>query len=175
MILNDVNKKLEIPQDIKVERFDMAVNFYELSKINDKIFLKVYEYNPVWKSWFPFYDDVNKSPMLYNSKAKTYGELIDEFNNNYVIDINEKLEFAKDRYFELTKKEANNVKSATNFIVYELKFSKTANAYTLYKLFNYIIFCENKDFESDMIDVSNMPENLVENAKYFLDKEINNL
>ncbi len=172
MILNDLDEQELIPKDIKIERFDMAINFYEFVNVGKETFLKVYEYNPAWKSLYPFYDDVNKTPLKYKSKAKTYKDLIDEYNANYFIDIEQKTSLAKKRYFDLNFVESIDLKKAENFVIYELKYSKTANAYTLYKLFNYILFVDNAQVQnSRMISIFEPPESLIENAKWFLKKE----
>ncbi len=172
MIINNENLAKNLPPQIKVERFDMAINFYEIVEKDNGKYLKVYEYNPIWKSLYPFYDDVNKHAMEFQSKAKTYKELIDEFEHSYKIDLNEKLKLAMNRYFELTSNHATGIVQANNFVIYELKYSKSANVYTLYKLFNYLIYVDDKDLEiCKLVSLEDLPENLIENAKYFLNAE----
>ncbi len=109
---------------------------------------------------------------MFHSNAKNYGELIEEFNIHYKIDIDVQFELAKQRYFELTSKTANIILPSNNFVIYELKFSKAANTWTLYKLFNYIILTDAISQSNEkLIDISNPPSNLIENAKHFLRKE----
>jgi len=128
--------------DIAVGRFDMALNFYMTLNDKGKIKLVTYDYNPAWQTFYPFYDDANKVPLilLNQSKAQTYGELINEHNKLMPIDIAEKVQQAKIRYKELIGNVEIEVKRLeTNFITYEIKQSKTTNISTLYKFYNFVI------------------------------------
>jgi len=184
MIINENNIDEKIPSHIKVERFDMAINFYEFFNKKGKLLLKTYDYNPVWNSWYPFYDDQNKEPIFYDSKAKTYTELINEYESFYKINLEEKILLAKQRYFEITGEECQRIKPAKTFILWELKYSQTAKVYTLYKLFNYIVDGANgqitiknicKSMKCKVFDInSGSFDGLVENAQYFINKEIKN-
>ena len=57
-----LNSKIE--NNVKIERFDMAVNFYAVINIDGNPNLICYDFNPAWNSWYPFYDDVNKTPII---------------------------------------------------------------------------------------------------------------
>ena len=173
--VDDYNKP--IPDNIKVKRFDMDICFYEFVNIDGKNFLKVYFLNPAYKLWFPFFDDKNKEALEIESSATTYGELVEEFEQNYKINLVEKLILAKDRYRELVKDKVFATKESKNFVIYELKVSKSAKVYTLYKFFNYKIISTDADTETasgikcKLIEVDNLPEDLAENIKFYIANE----
>ena len=48
----------------KPSRFDMAINFYCCLEKDNKYYVATYYYNPAWNLYYPFYDDVNKTPIL---------------------------------------------------------------------------------------------------------------
>lgn len=129
-----LNKKIEN----KPKRFDMAINFYCCIEKNNRFYLAAYYYTPDWNLYYPFFDDKNKSPIFQQSEATTYNELINETNQILNIDLHEKLTLAHKRFFELFGCNCN-VKHSNISELFELKYSKTSNVYTIYKLFNFII------------------------------------
>lgn len=134
-ITNEIlNKNVEN----KPSRFDMAVNFYCCLKQNDKYYLVTYYYNPAWDLWYPFYDDVNKTPIVKTSNSKTYRELIEETNQVLNVDMENKLKLAYKRFEELIGCKCK-VKQSKLGEMFELKYSKTANQFSIYKLYNFII------------------------------------
>lgn len=134
-ITNEIlNKNVEN----KPSRFDMAVNFYCCIRQNGKYYLVTYYYNPAWDLWYPFYDDVNKTPIVKTSNSKTYRELIEETNQVLNVDIENKLKLAYKRFEELIGCKCK-VKQSKLGEMFELKYSKTANQFSIYKLYNFII------------------------------------
>lgn len=134
-ITNEIlNKNVEN----KPSRFDMAVNFYCCLRQNGKYYLVTYYYNPAWDLWYPFYDDVNKTPIVKTSNSKTYRELIEETNQVLNVNIENKLKLAYKRFKELIGCKCK-VKQSKLGEMYELKYSKTANQFSIYKLYNFII------------------------------------
>ena len=132
------NEILNIIVENKPSRFDMAVNFYCCLKQNDKYYLVTYYYNPAWGLWYPFYDDVNKTPIVKTSNSKTYRELIEETNQVLNVDMENKLKLAYKRFEELIGCKCK-VKQSKLGEMFELKYSKTANQFSIYKLYNFII------------------------------------
>jgi len=120
-------------------RFDMAVNFHCCVEKNNEYFVVGFYYNPAWNVFYPFYDDVNKTPVVKQANSSTFSELATECDTVLNVDVNEKLQFALNRFKEIFGCNCK-VKQSNNFEMYELKYSKTANIYTVYKLFNYIIY-----------------------------------
>ena len=175
-----LNKKIEN----KPSRFDMAINFYCCVYKDGNYYLVGYYYNPEWDLYYPFYDDVNKTPVLKQSTANTYGELLKETDETILIDIEEKLNYAKQRFFELIGTRCNVEKSDID-VLYELKYSKTANLYTIYKLFNFIV-TDVQDIQKmlnptnltdcKLFDLENLKnEKIVENASWFVNEAIDEL
>ena len=117
-------------------RFDMAINFYCAIKKAGKYFLVTYFYNPVWALYYPFYDDINKTPILKESKVKTYKDLVEECNQVFNINLKSKVQMAKKRFNQLVGCNCN-VKRVN--VSYEIKHSKSTNLYTIYKFYNYVI------------------------------------
>lgn len=134
-ITNEILNKIV---ENKPSRFDMAVNFYCCLKQNDKYYLVTYYYNPAWDLWYPFYDDVNKTPIVKTSNSKTYRELIEETNQVLNVDMENKLKLAYKRFEELIGCKFK-VKQSKLGEMFELKYSKTANQFSIYKLYNFII------------------------------------
>jgi hypothetical protein len=84
-------KNIQITPDIlslEIEnipsRFDMAINFYCCVKKDDKYFLVAYYYNPSWNLYYPFYDDINKLPIIKESKSNTYTDKVSGLLSGYL-------------------------------------------------------------------------------------------
>ena len=169
---NMVNQKVPYV----VSRFDMAINFYCIIKKNNKFYLVTYYYNPDWDLYYPFYDDKNKTPQNYPSKAKKYSNLIKE-SDAFFNDPEKYLKLAQKRFKELIGCSCDVIPSTENYILYEVKYSKTANVHTIYKLFNYIItdvddankMLYKSLLPSCLFDIDHLDENkVVGNAVYFV-------
>lgn len=180
MIIEKKMLNSKIDDNVKIERFDMAVNFYAIINVDGNPNLISYDFNPAWNSWYPFYDDVNKTPIIKKSKAKTYGELIKECDESIKISIDEKINLAKARFKKLIGDSDFEIEKLENFIVYEIKYSKTANLYTIYKLYNFVITnIDDKDIlfrpkklKYKLFNLNNfIKENLVSNAVYIVEHE----
>ena len=70
MIIEKKMLNSKIDDNVKIERFDMAVNFYAIINVDGNPNLISYDFNPAWNSWYPFYDDVNKTPIKKLAKQK---------------------------------------------------------------------------------------------------------
>ena len=179
-ITNDLlDKKVEN----KPSRFDMAINFYCCLEKDKKYYLVAYYYNPAWNLYYPFYDDVNKTPIIKESKANTYKELVQETNQIINIDLDEKLELAHKRFIELIGCDCKVMQAKTKEL-FELKYSKTANLYSVYKLYNFIItevedlktILNPQNLKCEMFDLDNLDNTkLVSNAIWFCEQSINEL
>ena len=157
-------------------RFDMAVNFHCCVKKSNKYYVLGFYYNPIWNVYYPFYDDVNKTPVLVKSKAKTYSELAKECGEVLNVNLSDKLNLAYSRFKEIFGCGCK-VKKSDNFEMFELKFSKTTNLYTVYKLFNYIITdvediskLLNSKLKCKLFDLKKLGDDLVGNAVEFCKK-----
>lgn len=176
---NLLNKKLQH----KPSRFDMAINFYCCLEKDNKYYLVAYYYNPAWNLYYPFYDDVNKTPIMQESKANTYKELIQETNQTMNVDLDKKIKLAQRRFKELVGCDCKVVQSKIKEL-FELKYSKTAKLYTAYKLFNFIItevedlktVLRPQSLECMMFDLANLDSTkLVSNAIWFCEQSLEEL
>jgi hypothetical protein len=180
MIVQITNDLLDKKPTNKPSRFDMAINFYCCLKKDNKHYLVTYYYNPAWNLYYPFYDDIHKTPITHNSKSNTYGELIEETNKILGIDLEEKLNLAHKRFIELIGCDCKVVPSKTKEL-YELKYSKTANTYSLYKLYNFIItevedlnkVLNPQNLKCKIFDIENLDSTkVVSNAIWFCKESI---
>ena len=179
-VIQITNDLLDKKVENKPSRFDMAINFYCCLEKDNKYYLVAYYYNPAWNLYYPFYDDVNKTPILQESKANTYKELIQETNQIVDIDLDEKLELAHKRFIELIGCDCNVMQAKTKEM-FELKYSKTANLYSIYKLYNFII-TEVEDLKRilnplklkcEIFDIDNLDKTkLVSNAVWFCEQSL---
>lgn len=176
---NLLNKKVEN----KPKRFDMAINFFCCLKNGSEYFLVTYYYNPAWNLYYPFYDDKNKVPVLTQSKSETYKELINETNNIININLEDKVILAYKRFEELIGCKCK-VKLSKNKETFELKYSKTANLYTIYKFFNFIItevedlniLLNPKQLKCELFNINNLDETkIVSNAVMFCNQSLQEL
>ena len=167
----------------KPSRFDMAINFYCCIEKDNKNYLVAYYYNPAWNLYYPFYDDVNKTPIIKQSISNTYKQLIQEANQTISINLDEKILLAQKRFRELVGCDCKVIQSKTKEL-FELKYSKTANLYSIYKLYNFII-TEVKDLNAilnpqnlkcELFDLDNLDgTKLVGNAIWFCGKSFKEL
>ncbi len=106
--------------------------------------------------------------------------MIDECNKLLNINLENKVSLAKNRFKELVCNDEIKLDKLDNFIVYELKYSKSTKVYTLYKLFNYVITdIENLDgllnpkalkCKTFNLRQQNF-QNLISNAEYIIKQE----
>ncbi|MDR0849987.1 MAG: hypothetical protein LBN07_00700 [Christensenellaceae bacterium] len=165
-VFDKVIEKGTLPTVVK-----FTANFLCLVNKDNIVGAVMYDYNSKWGKWLPFYDDKYAFILNHNFKAKTYGELIaecDELTNEVsgVAPNSEKQAFnnANKRFFEVFE----NVKSLKlqrmPNIVYELKFSKTRNAYCLYKLLYFAVteidnmqaLFKPKGFSGTLLDITKL-------------------
>ncbi len=48
MIIEKAHLNKHIEENVKIQRYDMAINFYSVLNINSSPNLVCYDYNPVW-------------------------------------------------------------------------------------------------------------------------------
>ncbi len=139
-IITNKNRNEKIPIECLPQRADFALNFVCYAEVNgEKKGLLTYDYNPVWKQWFPFYDDVNKSAIIHNFSGKTFFDIIREHEKIMPIDLQYQLQKAEERFKETFDTTFEYKSLSNDSVVYELKFSKSQNTWTLYKIFNFVI------------------------------------
>lgn len=106
--------------------------------------------------------------------------MIEECDTILNIDLQQKISQAKDRFKELIGSTKIKLDKLDNFIVYEIKYSKTANLYTIYKLYNLVvteiedsnILLNPKHLKCKTFNLNQKHfENLVSNAEYIIQHE----
>lgn len=138
-ILSDI-----IPFNMRPKRLDSATSLLFSVKNNNIEGLFVYNPSPdIWKTWFPFYDTENKYAIDYDFKSETYGDLIKEYDSLYDSNAKKKEEriaFVKDQFKKLYNINNVNIIEDNNIKpLYQLRYSKTANTWSLYKLEFFIV------------------------------------
>ncbi len=107
-------------------------------------------------------------------------QLINECDETLKIDIEEKTKLAKDRFKDLIGDVNFEILQLKNHIVYEIKYSKSASLYTIYKLYNFVITkIDNKNIllnpKKLNVKIYNLKnsefDGLISNAEYLIKNE----
>ena len=139
-IITDINKNDKVPANYMPQRADFALSFICYAELNGKKGLMTYDYNPIWKTWYPFYDDLNKQPTtLHTFTQNTFGGLIDEYEQVMSINLDYQISKAKERFEEIFDTTFNFKALSPDFVTYELKHSQSADKWTFYKFFYFVI------------------------------------
>ena len=140
----------KVPKEILPTRLDSAMNLYTNIKVNKKSGILVYNTNPdTWNTLYPFYEQKHKFTMdnyRFEKENITYRELIEEYQKIY------------HKIYEIEKKNAKSVRIKTLLDeykrtfnlksvhigdellpIFELKYSKRKNVWTLYYFENYVV------------------------------------
>ena len=139
----------KVPIEILPTRIDSAMNLYTNVNINGKSGILVYNTNPdTWNTLYPFYEQNHKFTMdnyRFTKEKITYRELIEEYQKIYhkIYEIENKnaksvrIKTLLDEY-----KRTFNLKSVhigdELLPIFELKYSKSKNVWTLYYFENYV-------------------------------------
>lgn len=139
----------KVPKEMMPTRLDSAMNLYTNISVENKSGIIVYNTNPdTWNCLYSFYELNHKFTIdsyNFNKDDLTYKELIDEYQKVYK-DIHEnqngnKKDIRKQILIDEYKKtfNLNNVVISDELLpIYELKYSKSKNVWTLYYFENYI-------------------------------------
>ena len=139
----------KVPKEILPTRLDSAMNLYTNVNINENSGIIVYNTNPdTWNTLYPFYEQNHKFTMdnyRFVKENITYRELIEEYQKIYhkIYEIEKKntksvrIKTLLDEY-----KRTFNLKSVhigeELLPIFELKYSKRKNVWTLYYFENYV-------------------------------------
>lgn len=149
MIITENILDEQVPKEMMPTRLDSAMNLYTNVSYNGKTGIMVYNTNPdTWNCLYSFYELNHKFTIDNYSFCKenmTYRELIEEYKKVYedVYEIqkgntkNVRIQTLIDEYkrtFDL-----DNVHISDELLpIFELKYSKSKNVWTLYYFENYI-------------------------------------
>lgn len=139
----------QVPKEMMPTRLDSAMNLYTNVNYNGKSGIIVYNTNPdTWNCLYSFYELNHKFTLdeyKFNKENITYRELIEEYQKVYKkIYEDEKSNTKNVRIQTLINeyKRTFNLKdvniSAELLPIFELKFSKSKNVWTLYYFENYV-------------------------------------
>lgn len=139
----------KIPKDIIPTRLDSAMNLYTNVTYDGKSGIIVYNTNPnTWNCLYSFYELNHKFTIdnyRFNKENITYRELIKEYQKVYKSNYEEQKGNTKQKRIEILSNEFKktfdiaevNI-SAELEPIFELKFSKSKNVWTLYYFENYV-------------------------------------
>ncbi len=196
IITNDIlNKK--VPKDIIPTRLDSALNLYTVISYKEKQGIILYNINPTtWNCLYPFYESKHKFTIdnyISPTHDITYGQLISDYQKIYkqvyenesgnLKEVRKKIlldEFKKT--FNLNNANISDELSC----IYELKYSKSQNVWTLYYFENYIanninnldILLDQKLYEQKILPLNGTTKcldniEIVSNLTYLLSIEDN--
>ncbi|MCX8074198.1 MAG: hypothetical protein N2749_01245 [Clostridia bacterium] len=143
IITEDILKN-EIPEEISPRNLDSATNLLVNVRHNGVEGMIVLNPSPdVWKTWYSFYDSKNKYITKYDFKSKTYEELIEEYEKIFERNAKAKekrIECAKNVFGDLYKvSDLHVIESDKIKPIYQLRYSKTSNMWTIYKIEFFIV------------------------------------
>lgn len=152
MIITENILDEQVPKEMMPTRLDSAMNLYTNVNYNGKTGIIVYNTNPdTWNCLYSFYELNHKFTIdnySFSKENMTYRELIEEYKKVYqdVYEIqkgntkNVRIQTLIDEYkrtFDL-----DNVHISDELLpIFELKYSKSKNVWTLYYFENYIADC----------------------------------
>ncbi len=149
MIITEEMLNKKVPKDMIPTRLDSALNLYTNVLYGDEIGIIVYNTNPnTWNCLYSFYELNHKFTIdnyKINKENPTFEELIEEYKKIYhkVYEqekgyIKEKrINILSDEFKKTFKLDGVNINEELEPI-FELKFSKSKNVWTLYYFENYV-------------------------------------
>ncbi len=148
IITEDILDK-QVPIDVMPTRLDSAMNLYTNINYDGQTGIIVYNINPsTWNCLYSFYELNHKFTIdnySFNKKDITYRELIKEYGKMYKEIYEYKNGNTKEKRIKILSEEfiktfgLNEVRIQDELKpIFELKFSKSKNVWTLYYFENYV-------------------------------------
>ena len=139
----------KVPIEILPTRLDSAMNLYTNIKVNKKSGILVYNTNPdTWNTLYPFYEQNHKFTIdnyKFSKENITYRELLEEYQKVYhkIYEIdNKNTKSVRIKTLIEEYKKTFNLKAVhigeELLPIFELKYSKSKNVWTLYYFENYV-------------------------------------
>ena len=140
----------KVPIEILPTRLDSAMNLYTNIKVNKKSGILVYNTNPdTWNTLYPFYEQNHKFTIdnyKFSKENITYRELLEEYQKVYhkIYEIdNKNTKSVRIKTLIEEYKKTFNLKAVhigeELLPIFELKYSKSKNVWTLYYFENYAV------------------------------------
>lgn len=149
MIITKEILNQKVPKDMLPTRLDSALNLYTNIHYKNETGIIVYNTNPnTWNCLYSFYELNHKFTIdkySFNTKNPTYGELIEEYKVVYQKEYEQKKGYTKesrintliDEFKKTFNLDGANISDELEPI-FELKYSKSKNVWTLYYFENYV-------------------------------------
>lgn len=149
MIITKDMLNQKIPKDMIPTRLDSALNLYTNVHYNNETGIIVYNTNPdTWNCLYSFYELNHKFTIdnyNFNNDNPTYGEIIEEYKSVYQKVYEQEKGYKKEVRINTLKEEfiktfhLENVNISDELEpIFELKYSKSKNVWTLYYFENYV-------------------------------------
>lgn len=179
MIITKDMLKQKVPKDMMPTRLDSALNLYTNVHYKEKSGIILYNINPTtWNCLYSFYELNHKFTIdnyKFNIENPTYEELIEEYKSVYHKVYEQEKGYVKelrihtliDEYKKTFNLDNVNISDELEPI-FELKYSKSKNVWTLYYFENYV--ADKVDNIKDLLN-----QNLYEQKILPLDSSITNI
>ncbi len=149
MIITKEILNQKVPKDTIPTRLDSALNLYTNVHYKNETGIIVYNTNPdTWNCLYSFYELNHKftiDKFNFNNQNPTYGELIEEFKSVYQKIYEQEKGYTKEARINILINEFKKTFNLENVNVgdelepiFELKYSKSKNMWTLYYFENYV-------------------------------------
>lgn len=149
MIITKDMLNQKIPKDMIPTRLDSALNLYTNVHYNNETGIIVYNTNPdTWNCLYSFYELNHKFTIdnyNFNNDNPTYGDIIVEYKSVYQKVYEQEKGYKKEVRINTLKEEfiktfhLENVNISDELEpIFELKYSKSKNVWTLYYFENYV-------------------------------------
>ncbi|MCL2540759.1 MAG: hypothetical protein FWE53_05065 [Firmicutes bacterium] len=140
MILNQSDLNRVIPADKLPTAVHVTVCLCIYAETKDKAGMVVYNCEPEWNQWYPFYDDKYKEKATCNVQpGETYGQLLERIGVLRQDKIPGRVNLAKMRFTERLGSDCTTEPFSTDYMVVEHKYSRTAEDWKLYVFYNYAV------------------------------------
>lgn len=149
MIITKEILNKQVPKEMIPTRLDSALNLYTSIHYKNKTGIIVYNTNPdTWNCLYPFYELNHKFTIdnyKFNNENSTYGDLIKEYQLVYHKVYEQEKGYTKEKRINTLISEFTKTFNLTNAsisdeleTIFELKYSKSKNVWTLYYFENYV-------------------------------------
>lgn len=149
MIITKEMLNEKVPKDKMPTRLDSALNLYTNIHYKDKTGILVYNTNPdTWNCLYSFYELNHKFTIdnyKFHTENPTFKELIEEYKSIYHKVYEKEKGYTKETRIHTLKEEFKKTFQLNNVTIndelepiFELKFSKSKNVWTLYYFENYV-------------------------------------
>ncbi len=149
MIITKEMLKEKVPKDMITTRLDSALNLYTNIHYKGETGIILYNTNPdTWNCLYSFYELNHKFTIdnyKFSNENPTFEELIEEYKNIYFKVYEQEKGYTKETRINILRDEFKKTFKLDNVNIneelepiFELKFSKSKNVWTLYYFENYV-------------------------------------